>query len=129
MTSRLSIWVIAALLIVVGIAVARGVSGAERTLSGPYEISLFRAGSDYREDRPSSETIAGPFDSRESCRIAITRVRVASGVRHASNKLSEQQVLLIRIAQDLPQHVLADLYGVSQPVISAIRLGKIWRHI
>lgn len=64
------------------VLIASDARPAERTLDSPYEITLFRRGADYQADRPTFETVAGPFESREACRIAITRVRVlASGVR------------------------------------------------
>lgn len=71
------------LAIALGLAlVASDAFGAERTVDGEYEIVLFRAGKDYRVGQPTFETIGAPYESREACRVAITRVRIqASGVR------------------------------------------------
>ena len=62
-----------------GLAKARA---AERTLPGPYEIVWLRAGKDYRVDAPNLDKLAGPYESREACLIAIKSVKVReSGVR------------------------------------------------
>lgn len=50
------------------------------------------------------------------------------GTANPASKLTEADVLAIR-ASKKKQVELAKLYGVSQPVISAIRLRKIWKHL
>lgn len=50
------------------------------------------------------------------------------GVNHWRAKLTEKQVLKIRAAGE-SQHVLGVKYGVSQTVISSIKLRKSWKHI
>jgi hypothetical protein len=44
-------------------------------------------------------------------------------------KLTEASVLAIRAAHGITQGKLAEQYGVSQSMISCIRLGKNWTHI
>jgi hypothetical protein len=58
--------------------------------------------------------------------------RAPRGERHKQAKLKEADVLKIRAdyaVGDISQQSLADGYGVSQAVISAIVLRKTWRHI
>ncbi|MEY3180200.1 MAG: hypothetical protein RL614_672 [Pseudomonadota bacterium] len=50
------------------------------------------------------------------------------GTANPASKLTEADVLAIR-ASNKRQVDLAALYGVSQPIISAIRLRKIWKHV
>lgn len=50
------------------------------------------------------------------------------GTANPASKLTEADVLAIR-ASNKRQVDLARIYGVSQPIISAIRLRKIWKHV
>jgi hypothetical protein len=50
------------------------------------------------------------------------------GTANPSSKLTEADVLDIR-ASNKRQVDLAGIYGVSQAVISAVRLRKIWKHV
>lgn len=68
--------VLAAALGVIAISVARA---AERIAA--YEIVVYPAGKDLREDRPNLVAIAGPYAGREECRIAIASVKLANGAR------------------------------------------------
>jgi hypothetical protein len=53
---------------------------------------------------------------------------ILRGTANPANKLSEADVLAIR-ASNKKQVDLAQVYGVSQPIISAILLRKIWKHL
>ncbi len=50
------------------------------------------------------------------------------GEAHKCSKLRNRDIPVIR-AWLGSQQSAADYFGVSQPIISAIKLGKIWRHI
>lgn len=50
------------------------------------------------------------------------------GTANPASKLTEADILAIR-ASNKRQVDLAQIYGVSQPIISAIRLRKIWKHV
>lgn len=50
------------------------------------------------------------------------------GARHPAAKLTEEAVRSIRV-DTRPQRTIAASHGVSQFVVSAIRLGKLWRHV
>jgi hypothetical protein len=52
----------------------------------------------------------------------------ARGELNNSAKLTPDEVLEIR-ANDLPQTLLARMYGVSQPMISNIKRHRSWRHL
>jgi len=51
-----------------------------------------------------------------------------SGENNPQVKLKEQDVIKIK-ESDLPQKELAEIFGVSQPTISLIKTGRIWKHI
>lgn len=53
---------------------------------------------------------------------------ILRGIANPASKLTEGDVLAIRASNE-KQADLAEAYGVTQPVISAIRLRKIWKHI
>jgi hypothetical protein len=57
--------------------------------------------------------------------------RHSYGSRSAFAKLSEADIPLIRarIEKGDPQRAIADDYGVAIQQISAIKLGKTWRHV
>jgi len=54
--------------------------------------------------------------------------KVRKGRDCPSARLSEESVLAIRASHDL-QSVLAERYGVAQPTISNIVIGKTWKHV
>jgi DNA invertase Pin-like site-specific DNA recombinase len=53
------------------------------------------------------------------------------GSEHAQAKLTEADIPEIRklLNQGIPQRLIALKYGVSQSLISHIKLGKIWQHV
>jgi hypothetical protein len=52
------------------------------------------------------------------------------GERHAAAKLSERQVRAIRkISREFSQREIAEVLGIEQTTISAIRSGKTWKHV
>ena len=52
------------------------------------------------------------------------------GREHYRAKLTEEQVREIRDGhRGLLQREIAEIYGVGQSIISAIRLGKSWSHL
>jgi hypothetical protein len=53
---------------------------------------------------------------------------ILRGTANPASKLNESDVLAIRASNER-QVDLAHFYGVTQPIISAIRLRKIWKHI
>jgi hypothetical protein len=53
---------------------------------------------------------------------------ILRGTANPASKLIEADVLAIR-ASNKRQVDLAQMYGVSQPIISAILLRKIWKHL
>lgn len=55
--------------------------------------------------------------------------RVLRGEASTSAKLTAQQVVEIRRRRGVPQQDLADEYGCTFSNISAIQLGKSWRHV
>jgi hypothetical protein len=54
--------------------------------------------------------------------------RQSRGSHRHSAKLTENDVLEIRASNE-KQKVLAERYGVTQPIISEIKANKIWRHV
>ena len=55
---------------------------------------------------------------------------VKRGAEHHNAKLSDAAVREIRRQAGLSRQVfLAARYGVSQPLISQIQAGKMWRHV
>lgn len=91
--SRTSLWIVGALVLIGAIAIARGVSGAERTVDGEYEINFTRAGRDYRVGSPNLGFVAGPYESREVCRHAIQFVKVReSGLRLRCDPVEQTRV-------------------------------------
>jgi hypothetical protein len=77
---RLAMWVGGALLVIGGIALARGVLGAEIDAQRPHEIWALRSGAQYSETMLNLVRIAAPeqkpYPSRADCMIAITGVRI-----------------------------------------------------
>lgn len=67
----------------------------------------------------------------DNARDAVTRGRMAKGERNGWAKLTEVQVREIRelFAAGNTQTALGQRMGVTQPNISYIVHGKIWRHI
>jgi hypothetical protein len=59
---------------------------------------------------------------------AAVRMRTAAGVRHGRSKLSELEAIYAKFLP-LSQTATAELLGVSQGHVSAIRAGKLWRHL
>lgn len=59
---------------------------------------------------------------------AVERDRVARGMVAGHAKLTDADVLYIR-KSGFTQTVLADMFGVSQGVISEVRSGKAWKHV
>ena len=53
---------------------------------------------------------------------------ILRGTANPASKLTEADVIAIR-ASNKRQVDLAEIYGVTQPIISAIRLRKIWKHL
>lgn len=51
------------------------------------------------------------------------------GVLHGHAKLTEADVLAIRVASGISQAALALQYGMGRSQISNIRLGKCWKHL
>lgn len=64
----------------------------------------------------------------ENMREAIERNRIARGERAGTAKLTDEQVLWIR-QSPMKQKELADMFAVSQPLISMIRAGKTRAHL
>lgn len=64
----------------------------------------------------------------ENVRDAVAKGRHATGTRNGHARLTPEAILAIR-ASDQPQSVLARNFGVSQPIISRIRAGKIWASV
>lgn len=50
------------------------------------------------------------------------------GSDHPRAKLNEKQVKVIRAAQ-VTQRFLAEIFGVSERTIQAIKMGKVWKHL
>ena len=58
--------------------------------------------------------------------------RTTRGERSATAKLTEEQVLKIRLIRDskaMRRQAVADLYGVSIQLIDAIAARKVWKHV
>lgn len=58
----------------------------------------------------------------------VAKGRHAKGARHMKAKLTDEQILAIR-EDNRRQHVIANEYGITQPLVSLIKARKIWRHI
>lgn len=50
------------------------------------------------------------------------------GVNHPSNKLTESQVKEIKDS-NAKHYKIAEYYGINRSTVTAIKSGKIWRHI
>ena len=61
--------------------------------------------------------------------IAKGRKVQPRGEGHGMARLTEDQVRGIRGESGLSQREIAAKYGVSQPLVSAIRTGKLWAHV
>lgn len=74
-------WVAGACLVIGGIAIARGVFGAERVTPGPHEIVLFAHGKDYEIAGRTFFVLSGPYEDRAACKEAMKRlvVKVTGG--------------------------------------------------
>ena len=62
----------------------------------------------------------------------ISNLGIHEGSKNANSKLTEEEVIEIKevlISQKGMGRILAEKYGVSISLISAIRQGRIWRHI
>lgn len=69
-----------------------------------------------------------PGDHRSNMDDVIARKRQA-GERNASARLTERDVRAIRADKISTNIALGEKYGVTHSMISAIRLGKAWRHV
>lgn len=58
----------------------------------------------------------------------VRRSRQVRGERHNSAKLTEEMVKQIRVLS-LSQEAIGKRFGVSQVMVSRIKLGKAWRHV
>ncbi len=60
----------------------------------------------------------------------IRKGRIATGEKNGRSKLREDDISKIRKMRDdgIPQHRIAEIFGVSQQQISRICLGKLWSH-
>lgn len=74
------------------------------------------------DNRRSNLAWGTPIENAADCEIHGTRVR---GTSVGNSKLSEAQVLAIR-ADKRFQHEIAPDYGISQTMVSHIKLGKAW---
>lgn len=65
---------------------------------------------------------------RDNHHDAMRRGRHSHGSRHGCAKVSEADVIAIRLSTESGV-VLADRYGLSPATVSDIRKRKIWRHV
>lgn len=63
---------------------------------------------------------------RHAFRIGL---KDAKGASNSRSKLTHEDVVAIRMAQDMSLKELSDKYGVCQAQISGVRRGKSWNHI
>ncbi len=75
--------------------------------------------------RPSHLFLGSQADN---LRDMAEKGRAAKGSGNGQAKLTEEQVLEIRASSEA-QRVLAARYGVSQTLVSKIRLRKFWKHL
>ena len=62
----------------------------------------------------------------------VTKMRQAFGEKHPKHKLSEQDVITIRLlyhTTDTTYNALATKFGISKETISGIIAGRIWKHL
>jgi predicted XRE-type DNA-binding protein len=62
----------------------------------------------------------------ENMEDMVAKKRQAAGMKNSHAKLDDDAIRLIR-SSDLKQKELADMFGVTQPTISEVQSGKIWR--
>ena len=74
---------------------------------------------------PAHLFLGSQADNIKDC---IQKGRFPKGQFQGNAKLTEKQVKQIR-SSDLRQAELAQLYGVSQSLISAVQTGKAWSHV
>lgn len=75
---------------------------------------------------------AGTIEDNTADMVAKKRNSTARGSRSAKAKLTEDQVREIKEKYSdrrTSTQVIANLYGVSQPTISYILIGKHWKHV
>jgi hypothetical protein len=65
---------------------------------------------------------------RDNMKDRDKKKRAVKGERHASAKLTAQQVRAIRLDQR-EQEVIAAEYGISQTSVSAVKRRRLWRHV
>lgn len=74
---------------------------------------------------PKHLFVGTPADNVADC---IAKGRFPRGEKSGTSKLSEDQVRRIR-TDGRSQVVVADAFGVSQSLVSAIKTGKRWSHV
>jgi predicted XRE-type DNA-binding protein len=52
------------------------------------------------------------------------------GSRNGRAKITEQQAKeIIALRGQLSQSRIAEMYGLTQPIVSHIQIGRIWKHL
>lgn len=95
--------------------------------NGPIEDGLYVLHScDNRKCVNPSHLSLGTFD--DNMADMVSKSRQAHGEKNSHAKLTASQVLEIRSAIGTHQEI-GKLYGVSQPLVTMIRTGRIWRNV
>lgn len=70
-------------------------------------------------------------DSKGRGRCFINARSRGKGEDNGNSRLTEQDVgaIKVQLAFGIPQQEIADCFGVTQPVISAINRGRSWSHV
>jgi len=79
----------------------------------------------------SKETITKISESRKE-KFKSGELKILRGENSTNHKLTEEQVIQIKLLLKegiLTQQEIADMFGVSQLTISAIKTGRSWSHI
>jgi hypothetical protein len=64
----------------------------------------------------------------DNMRDCINKGRKPMGSKHATAKLTEEQIASI-VIDDRAQRLIANQYGVSQSLVSMIKSGLRWKHV
>ena len=89
----------------------------------------------HRCDNPKCCEISHLFLGTQADNVADMvnkkRYTSCSGAKNGNSKLTEKEVIKIKelINTGMNQYVIARHFNITQPVVSAIKLMKIWKHI
>jgi len=99
-------------------------------INGPYDSNLVICHTcDNRKCVNPDHLFLGTKAENNADRAKKGRNRDQNGTKNNQNKLTDQQVIEIFKMRGKFQKDIAKQYGITQTMVSSIKLGKAWKHL